>query len=382
MSDSTAQRIPFAIEIGRMIELLAGQIYPSPFALLRENVQNSFDAILIRKHMGHVFDPLIEVTIEPTRIRVSDNGIGMSVHDLRDHFWRAGSSSKNTADARAAGVVGTFGIGAMANFGIAEELSVVTESAVSGERTWCQARRSTLSVTQECIEFRQKQPQGHPGTEVIAVMQADKSVNVQQAITYIKEFVAFLQIRVVVNGEMVSQVPVDRAVPALDKSWEFQATGADIGAEVTADIELTGAITGEVRADLSSIQLGGRALNGRLILRQGAASLRTSRSLFGLATTSVSSTYQFGGIVDLSILQPTAGREALTIESIQTLQRIVSAIDDFVSFKLAIRPESNANSYFVNWVAQRRRFDLVRTFVCGLNQGIPQLLKTFVINHK
>src|SRR5690242_13582820 len=114
MSESP-EKIPFAIEISRMIELLAAQIYPTPFALLRQNVQNAFDAILIRKHLGQVFDATIEVIIQPNRVRVVDNGIGMTRDDLRRHFWRAGSSSKNTEVARAAGVVGTFGIGAMAN---------------------------------------------------------------------------------------------------------------------------------------------------------------------------------------------------------------------------------------------------------------------------
>jgi molecular chaperone HtpG len=57
------------------------------------------------------------------KVNVIDNGIGMTREELWQHYWRAGSSSKNTADARAAGVVGTFGIGAMANFGIAEELT-------------------------------------------------------------------------------------------------------------------------------------------------------------------------------------------------------------------------------------------------------------------
>src|SRR6202030_4733513 len=32
--------------------------------------------------------------------------------------------------------------------------------------------------------------------------------------------------------------------------------------------------------------------------------------------------------------------------------------DEFVSLRWANRPESNASTYFVNWVAQRRRFDL------------------------
>src|ERR1035441_5532834 len=142
MTSEPAKKIPVSIEINRVIEVLASQIYPSPFALLRENVQNSFDAILLRRHAGGSdFEAQIDVTIEAKRIRVRDNGIGMSRDDLRNHFWRAGSSSKNTPEARAAGVVGTFGIGAMANFGMAEELVVISESATSHERTRCEAKR-------------------------------------------------------------------------------------------------------------------------------------------------------------------------------------------------------------------------------------------------
>src|SRR6267378_1148812 len=69
---NNAEKIPFSVDISRMIEVLAAQIYPSPFALLRENVQNSFDAILIRKFLGHQFEPRIALTIEPDRIRVVD----------------------------------------------------------------------------------------------------------------------------------------------------------------------------------------------------------------------------------------------------------------------------------------------------------------------
>ena len=82
----TSERIPFAIEISRMIEVLAAQIYPTPFALLRENVQNSFDAILQRQYLGHEFAARIDVDIEPRQVRVTDNGIGMSREDLRKPF--------------------------------------------------------------------------------------------------------------------------------------------------------------------------------------------------------------------------------------------------------------------------------------------------------
>ena len=78
MTEGATEKIPFAVEVSRMIELLASQIYPSPFALLRENIQSSFDATLLRRHMGQPFNPKIEVTIETTMIRVADNGVGFS----------------------------------------------------------------------------------------------------------------------------------------------------------------------------------------------------------------------------------------------------------------------------------------------------------------
>lgn len=354
----TPQKIPFAIEMSRVIELLASQIYPSPFALLRENVQNSFDAILLRKHLGQSFEPKIDVVIEAGKIKVTDNGIGMSREELRTHFWRAGSSSKNNDNARAAGVVGTFGIGAMANFGVAERLVVTTESASTGERTRCEASRSTLSVTEDCISFHTEAPTGGPGTEVLAEMQAGKATDVRQATDYISGFVKYVSVPVTVNGRLVSQVPVENAVAKLAETWKHSAENAELGGGLRADVLLTGAITGEVRVDLARISLGGSEIPGRLILRQGFGPLQTFRSQFGLAAAGISSVYHFGGMADFNFLQPTAGREALTTESLQMLQRIVTPIDSFVSEHLANRPESNANACFVQWAAQHRRYDL------------------------
>ena len=355
---NTSEKIPFSVDIGRMIEVLAAQIYPSPYALLRENVQNSFDAILIRKHLGENFEPKIDVTIEATCVSVADNGIGMSRDDLRNHFWRAGSSSKNTVEAKAAGVVGTFGIGAMANFGIAEELIVMSESASSRERTECRAQRSTLSVTDDCIDFRTLDPTGSPGTKITATMQPGKSINVVQALTYIKAFVAYLDLDVRINGELVSKQPIEASVPLLVETWRHTESQARIGSNLTADVELTGSINGEIRIDLSNIHLNGSLIYGRMVLRQGVGSLRTFRSRFGLATVGVASTYNFGGVADFLFLQPTAGREALTTESLQWLQNLVAPIDDYVSVHLAVRPESNVNAQFVNWAASRGRWDL------------------------
>ena len=368
MSNSS-EKIPFAVEVSRMIEVLAAQIYPTPFALLRENVQNSFDAILLRKHLGQQFDARIDVTIEPRLISVTDNGIGMSRDDLRNHFWRAGSSSKNTEDARAAGVVGTFGIGAMANFGIAEELRVETESVSPQERTACEAFRSTLSVTEDCISFEPKSLTGNPGTAVTAVIQSGKAISVAEAQSYISQFVAFLPIDVYVNGEKVSGQPIEDFVPPLTKTWSFSEQNIDLGDSIKADIDLNGAVNGEVRIVLRNIEFGSQKLDGRMILRQGHGSIQTFRSSFGLATISVGSVYNFGGVADFLFLQPTAGRETLTTESMQLLQKIVTQIDDFVSLQLSRRPESNSSTPFVRWVAKRCRFDLCSNLRVRIEPG-------------
>ena len=124
-----------------------------------------------------------------------------------------------------------------------------------------------------------------------------------------------------------------------------------------------------MRVTLSNVEVDSRKLTGRMVLRQGVGNLRTFRSGFGLATTSVNSVYGFGGVADFLFLQPTAGREALTTESMHILQRIASGVDEFVSLQLAQRPESNASTPFVAWAAKRRRFDLCSNLRVRMEPG-------------
>jgi molecular chaperone HtpG len=42
------EMIEFKIEIKRVLDVLSKEIYDSPYALLRENIQNAYDAILMR----------------------------------------------------------------------------------------------------------------------------------------------------------------------------------------------------------------------------------------------------------------------------------------------------------------------------------------------
>ena len=75
-------KIQLQVKSDRVIELFARDIYQSPFSLLRENVQNAFDAVLIRRRDGDDFRPRIDVRLRKDSVTVSDNGNGMTAEEL------------------------------------------------------------------------------------------------------------------------------------------------------------------------------------------------------------------------------------------------------------------------------------------------------------
>lgn len=354
----TEQLIPFQIETERVVRLLATQIYQSPLALLRENTQNAFDAIRLRIARGDSFEPSIQVDLQPDRIAIVDNGIGMTPEDLRNHYWNAGSSSKNNDAARAAGVVGTFGIGAMANFGIAQELRVETESALTRERSVSTARLESLTLGADCITLSTEVGNGEPGTSVTAEVAPGQRINVAEAKTYISEFVSLVDVPVVVNGTLVSRKPIESIVAPVAEAAAVDVPHGPIGPRLAAAGRLVLSNNADVWVSLDRLSWSGTPIAGRLALRSGSPNLRTFRSGFGLATTSVASAYQFGGIADLLVLEPTAGREAITTSGMQMLQAMVGEIDGFVSVLLSQYPECDVSSPFIAWTAAHRRWDL------------------------
>ena len=361
--------IPFQIETHRVVQLLAKQIYQSPLALLRENTQNAFDAIRERLHGQPDFDPLIEISVSPDKIIISDNGIGMTPDDLQKHYWTAGSSSKNNDAARAAGVVGTFGIGAMANFGIADRLIVETESAKSGERTICRADRSRLDLKKDCIERELLPPKGEPGTTIEAYVSATEQISVQKSQNYIAEFVSLVDLPVRVNGVIVSQKQVEELIPPVPGVWKLTDIGRKIGSRMTSDVRVVLSNNADLWMHFENIVWDSNLFPGRLVLRTGHSNLRTFRGGFGLATASVNSSYQFGGIADLFVLEPTAGREAITVDGLQFLQSMMVEIDQFASELLAERDESDSSTPFMNWVVGHNRYDLCGKLRMTINPG-------------
>ena len=377
---SPGKKIAFKVEFSRILELLADQIYQSPLALLRENAQNAFDAVRMRQALGGEFEPLIRVTVDEEQIIVSDNGIGMTPQEIETHFWYAGKSGKNTAAARAAGVVGTFGIGAMANFGVADELSVESESADTGERTLSSVRKSELSTETQGISVTPITEKGAPGTTVGARLAPMSGVSVQDARTYLREFVEFVDVPVLFNGEKLSGAPHRAVLPSERHAWLEHRCDISLDGILSGDLELIGMASGELRIVLENIESTvGLGKPGSMVLLQGRNGIRTLRSGFGLSTVAMQSGYQWGGVVDLSILKPTAGREALDASSNQLLQQIFWALDNLISQIAAKHDESFANDGFLQWITATGQFALCgKLEVVSRPSGKPQVLDSLV----
>src|SRR5207249_1328719 len=98
------------------------------------------------------------------------------------------------------------------------------------------------------------------------------------------------------------------------------------------------------------------------------------RSSFGLAPIPASGSYQFGGFANLTILQPTAGREALNRESIDQVGRLVGMAEYASSNILAKTDFADRNNANLQWVVTQNQWVLaqhVRVHALPDNKDVP-----------
>lgn len=352
--------IVFQVETSRILQILAREIYDSPLALLRENLQNAYDAVRMRyAESGTLTDGgRIEIRVENGEVSITDNGIGMNEEVLRENFWKAGSSGKRSDDARRAGVVGTFGIGAMANFGVCTRLTVETRSLGSAETLRSVAERDSLKIAEQCISLERITLEHDVGTTVTAILDIEHPISPEQALQYLKPYVGMLQVPVYLNGNLISGNTIESGLPTAGRTF------AQLGERALNDDLCGGSF--DVRADqngqilvfVTKVTLGGNPIEGSMALVQSGGQLMGLRSYFGLAPIPAIGNYQFGGFANLSFLQPTAGREALSRESIDQVTRLINLAERAASELLATSSGADKNNAFLQWLTSHSRYDL------------------------
>lgn len=364
------ENVKFKIQLDKVLEVLCSQIYDSPLALLRENVQNAYDAILMRRHIDNTktYKPQISIDIGENQLIISDNGIGMNSDSLKKNFWTAGSSGKNNSEARAAGVVGTFGIGAMANFGVCSELKVISK-AYGETRTYTSyVKKSELSLEQDCIQIVDNLDNRKDyGTTIIATWDYGFNLNEVDAKNYLIPYVKYLPIPVIMNGQVISQTAITISTDGDKLESEkgfFQEPSISFGYRLAFNIHSN--VLPQIF--IEDIILNGVKQKGFICLKASEPLLYGLRNYFGLAPVPISSAFNFGGVVNMESLAPTAGREAVSRDSIKTVSTIVHKADDIVARAIASNEVADQSRALLIYIRNTKKYELAKNIqitVCG-----------------
>ncbi|MBI5056480.1 MAG: ATP-binding protein [Nitrospirae bacterium] len=105
---------------GHIIKALAGGLYPNKFHVIREYIQNAFDAVVNWKSVSRDKNVAITVNIQKPSIVIHDNGTGMDRHTLNE-YRKVGFSKKIIGES-----VGFRGIGKLAGISVAKKLIVIS----------------------------------------------------------------------------------------------------------------------------------------------------------------------------------------------------------------------------------------------------------------
>lgn len=114
---------------GFIIEVLTRGLYPNKLHVIREYVQNGYDAMLELRRKGlEKGNERIDVRIEPPSIFIYDTGIGMNALRINEYRY-VGYSKKLTSES-----VGFRGIGKLSGISVAEKIIVSTSAIGVPER--------------------------------------------------------------------------------------------------------------------------------------------------------------------------------------------------------------------------------------------------------
>lgn len=362
MNESTT----FDIKIDRILNILCDQIYDSPLSLLRENVQNAYDAILMRRQTDPFCQGRISITIEGNMLTIEDNGEGMDKKGLKENYWTAGKSGKNNEIARKAGVVGTFGIGAMANFGVCTELKVVTRRINQTDTLTSWVRKEDLSVSEECIGISDNMERLEDyGTKIIVSLDSNHLISSQDAENYLRPYVEYLQIPVSINGKIISME--DYHLPAITCDNEYVKNGNCSGNGIIFQFEVrfNKGTNLQPRIFIHDIDLYGKKLKGDVVLTSTSEKLMGLHNEFGLAPVPISTYYSLGGVANLDILSPTAGRDSLSRESVDILSRIGWMTDEAISKIVSETEYADNCRELMSYINSTGRYDLANHITIG-----------------
>lgn len=377
---SNSSSFKVGIEFDSVLRAISKQIYETPHAFLRENVQNAIDAVRIQalrdgRDAGNS-EYIVEVQVDSEIVSVRDNGIGMSRKDLQGFFWTIGSSGKRGDEAKKAGCVGMFGIGGFANFGVCDRLVVTSKDTES-------TRGTTTSLSAEDIR--------RAGTEIPKVTIVDSGdtnprgtlvegklkapPNIEELKTYLRDFVRYVPIDIRFNGESISQEQFE----ALEEQDNLVQIGDGTRRWESGEAVVMGRLWEDRRHTLvaSIEELVWRGANtsmkGRLRFEGGL--LDAFKRGFKLCATQVPTTIGISGRLDCDLFVPTAGRDSLDSETMGLLGQLVTLLEHVAVDVVLESPDRIAqHTRIFRYISQRGMIEKMTNVPVRLADGTEATL--------
>jgi molecular chaperone HtpG len=182
-------------------------------------------------------------------------------------------------------------------------------------------------------------------------LEASSQISEEAVRQYLSPYVQFLPVPVLVNGQNISQKQFENAVEGQASGFVSRPPRNVFRGAFAGELQTLINPQGRVIARLRRLSLNGTDLVGEVFFLQDGGQTQGYRNLFGLAPIPVSGNYAFGGFVNLNILHPTAGREALSRESIEHVANIVALIEAEVSNELAETDAADRNQNFQQYIS-------------------------------
>ena len=332
------------IDFGSVLKAISKQIYETPYAFIRENVQNAVDAVRIQAYRDGLETTdkqyCIDINVNGQKVTVRDNGIGMSEADLHNYFWTIGASGKRSDEALAAGCVGMFGIGGFANFGVCNTLEVTSQTADTPIGTLTRLSTEDIAAAGPAIPSVsvEKSDFANPrGTIVVGQMQ--EAPNSDKLKIYLKDFVRYVPLNVRFNGELISQQQFadvddrDNLTPLGDETVNWHRSALTIAGRLFEDRGHT------LVAVIERLILNDKPIMLRGQLRFENGTINVFKRGFKLCATQVASTIGISGRLDCDQFVPTAGRDSLDAATTSLLGQISELLETTAIDAVLTSPE-------------------------------------------
>jgi molecular chaperone HtpG len=211
----------FSVNIRQVVRLLGERLYSNPSVVVRELIQNAYDAIHARYGSKGTTKGQINIFINPARkaLTFSDNGSGMNEQELVNYLSRLGDGVKIYQGE--AEHIGEYGIGFFSSFIIADRIVLRTRKTDDDKGyIWSSSGVEGYDVTED------PEPLKDAGTSVTLYLQqgvVTHYTNEETIIRLVKQYCNFLDCPIYLNysQDLINErkFPWEYEKPLLQEQW-------------------------------------------------------------------------------------------------------------------------------------------------------------------